>query len=76
MGTYERVPSFVCPLGSFCRYKRVLSCQGCSSKPSNVQNIFSLTARYFTSCVPIAQQAGQPALPSRLSLIMCPWSGM
>jgi hypothetical protein len=36
-----------------------------------VQNIFFLTVHYFNAFVPIAQQAGQVALPGRLSLSMC-----
>ncbi len=38
-----------------------------------VQNIFSLTVHYFTSCVPIAQEAGQAVVPRRLSLNMGLW---
>jgi hypothetical protein len=35
-----------------------------------VQNILLLTVHYFTSFVPIVQQAGQAVVPHRLSLIM------
>jgi hypothetical protein len=37
-------------LGSLCRYKRFLSCPGCSSRPST--KYFILTVYYFTSFVP------------------------
>ncbi len=33
------------------------------------------TVHYFTSFVPIAQQAGQAVVPGRLSLNMCLWGG-
>jgi hypothetical protein len=33
--------------------------------------VFFFTVHYFTSFVPIAQQAGQAVVPSRLSHIMC-----
>jgi hypothetical protein len=32
--TYERGPSLVGSLGSLCRYKRFMSCLGCSGQPS------------------------------------------
>jgi hypothetical protein len=35
------------------------------------QNIFLLTVHYFNSFVPIAQQAGKPAVLGRLSLNIC-----
>ncbi len=38
---------------------------------SPMQNIFVLTVHYFTLCVPIAQQTGQPVVQGRLSLNMC-----
>ncbi len=37
----------------------------------SVQNIFFLAIHNFNSFVPIAQQAGQAAVPSRLSLSLC-----
>jgi hypothetical protein len=40
---------------------------------SPVQNIFFLASHYFTSFVPIPQQAGQAVVPGRLSLNMCLW---
>jgi hypothetical protein len=39
-----------------------------------VQNIFFLTVHYFSSFVPIAQQAGQVAVLGRLSFSVCLWS--
>jgi hypothetical protein len=36
-----------------------------------VQNIVFLSAQYFDSFVPIAQQAGQAAVLGRLSISMC-----
>jgi hypothetical protein len=56
-------------LGLSCRH---LFCLGCYSRP--VQNIIFLTADYFNSFVPIAQQAGQAAVLGRLSLSVCLWS--
>ncbi len=41
---------------------------------SPAQNIFFLTANYFTSFVSIAQQAGQVVMPGRLSLNTRLWS--
>jgi hypothetical protein len=40
--THERGPSLVGSLGSLCRYKRFLSCIGCSNRPST-KYIFFLT---------------------------------
>jgi hypothetical protein len=40
-------------LSSSCRYRRFLSCLGCSSRPS-AKYIFFLTVHYFTSFVSIA----------------------
>jgi hypothetical protein len=39
-----------------------------------VQNIFFLTVHYFTSVVPIAQQAGQAVVLRHLSLNICLWT--
>ncbi len=55
--TNERGPSLVGSLGLCCRYKRFLSCLGCSIRPRT--KYFFLTIHYFNSFVPIAQQAGQ-----------------
>ncbi len=44
-------------------------CLGCSSRPST--KYFFLTVNYFTSFVPIAQQAGHAVVPRRLSLNTC-----
>ncbi len=52
-----------------CRYKRFLSCLGCSSRPSTTN--FFLTVHYFNLCVPIPQQGRQAAMLGRLSLSMC-----
>jgi hypothetical protein len=38
-----------------------------------VQDIIFLTVHYFTSSVPIAQQAGQAVVHRHLSLNMCLW---
>jgi hypothetical protein len=43
-------------------------CSALAAQVSPVQNIFSLTVNYFSSFVPIAQQAGQAAVLGRLSL--------
>ncbi len=42
--TYERGPSLVGLLGSMCRYKRFMSCLGCSSRPST--KYFFINVRY------------------------------
>ncbi len=39
-----------------------------------VQNMFFLTVHYFSSFVPIAQQAGQAVVLGHLSLNVCLWS--
>ncbi len=62
--------SLVASLGSSCRYKRFLSCLGCTSRP--VHNIFFLPVHYFNAFVSIAQQVGQAGVQGRLSLNMCP----
>jgi hypothetical protein len=59
MGEYstnERGPSLVCSLGSSSRYKRFLSCLGCSSRPS--KKYFFLTVYHLNSFVPIASKLG------------------
>jgi hypothetical protein len=56
----ERCPSpLVGSLGSSCRFKRLLSCLGCSR------------CKLFQLCVPIAQQPGQAVVQGRLSLNVC-----
>ncbi len=40
-------------------------------KVGPVQNIFFLTAHYFSALFPIAKQAGQAAVLGRLSLSVC-----
>ncbi len=67
--TNERGPSLVGSLGLSCRYKIILFCFGCPSRPST--NIFLLTIRYFNAFVPISQQAGQAVVLSRLFFSMC-----
>ncbi len=71
--TNERGPFLVGSLGLSCRYKRFLICLGCSSPPSK-KIFFFLTVHYFKSFksfVPIAQQVGQAAVLSHLSLSAC-----
>ena len=46
-------------------------CPALAALVGPVQNIFSLTIHYFTSFVPIAQQAGQAVVQRRLSLNKC-----
>jgi hypothetical protein len=45
-------------------------CPNLTALVGPVQNIFFLIVCYFNSFIPIAQQAGQAALPGRLSLNM------
>jgi hypothetical protein len=73
-GTNERGPSLVGLLGLSCRYKRVLFCLGCSSRPSTKYFFLTVLVHFFTSFVPIAQQAGQAAVLGRLSCNMCLWA--
>jgi hypothetical protein len=63
--TNERGPSLVGSLD--------LSCLGCNSRPST-KYLFHCTNTVFQFLVPFAQQAGQAAVPGRLSLSMCLWS--
>jgi hypothetical protein len=70
--TNECDPSLIGSRGLSCRYKRFLFCLGCSSRP-RVQYIIFLTVLYFSSIVPIAQQAGQAAVLGRLSLSVRLW---
>jgi hypothetical protein len=46
-------------------------CSALAALAGPVQSIFSLAVHYFSSCAPIAQQAGQAAVLGRLSLSMC-----
>ncbi len=64
--TNEGCPSLVGSLGSSCRYRRFLSCLGCSGQPNT--KVFFLTVHYFNLRVPIAQQPGQAVVLGRLSL--------
>jgi hypothetical protein len=57
---------------SLCAGKRDF-CPVSATLVGPVQNIFFLTVHYFTSFVPIAQQAGQAVVPRRLSINMCLW---
>ncbi len=57
-------------LGLSYRYKRLLFCLGCSTRPGTKYEYIFLTVHYFHSVVPIAQQAGQAAVLVRLSLSM------
>jgi hypothetical protein len=60
--------------------EKEIFCSGLAAPVGPVQNIFFLTVHYFTSFVPIAQQAGQAAgqapVLGRLSLCMCLWTGL
>jgi hypothetical protein len=49
-------------------------CSALAALVGPVLNIFFLPVHYFNSFVPVAQQAGQAAVPGRLSLSMCLWS--
>jgi hypothetical protein len=64
-------------LGTPCLIGLVVMVQDifCSALAALVQNIFSLIVHYFISFVAIAQQAGQAAVPGRLSRSMCLWPG-
>ncbi len=70
--TNERAPFSLGSLGLSSWYERFLFCLGFSSRP--IQNIFSTP---YTISIPlspcIAQQAGQPAVPGRLSLCVRLW---
>jgi hypothetical protein len=46
-------------------------CSALAALVSPVQIIFIFTVHYFNSFVHIAQQAGQAAVPGRLSLSVC-----
>jgi hypothetical protein len=46
-------------------------CSALAALVGPVQNIFFLTAHYFNSFVPIAQQARQTVMPGHLSLSVC-----
>jgi hypothetical protein len=46
-------------------------CPALAALVGPVQNIFFLSVHYFDSFVPIAQQAGEAVVQSRLSLNMC-----
>jgi hypothetical protein len=62
--TNDSGPSLVSLIGSLglsCKYKRFLFCLGCPSRPCT---------KYL---FPNAQQAGQEAVPGRLSLSLCLW---
>ncbi len=57
--------------GSLCWYKILLSCLGCSSRPSTKYFFPHRPIQYFNSFVPIAQQAGHAVGQGRLSLNVC-----
>ncbi len=67
--TNERGLSLVGSSGLSCRYKRFLSCLGCSSRPRTIY--FFPHRTLFHSFIPIAQQAGQEVVLGRLSLSIC-----
>jgi hypothetical protein len=66
--TYERGPPLVVRVCT--RY----FCSALAALVGPLQTIFFLTAHYFNSFVPIAQQAGQAAVLGHLSLSVCLWS--
>ncbi len=51
-------------------------CSALAALVGPVQTIFFLAVHYLNSFVPMAQQAGQAAGLSRLSLSMCIWSNV
>ncbi len=63
--TNERGPSLVGSLGSSCRYKRLLSCFGCSGQPS-AKNFFPHRTLF-----PIAQQPKQEVNRAKPSVYEC-----
>jgi hypothetical protein len=66
----ERAHSLVGSLSLSCRYKRFVFSLGCSpSRPGT--KYFFISVNFFTSFVPIAQQAGLAVVLGRLSLCMC-----
>jgi hypothetical protein len=67
----ERNPSLVGSLS--CRVGTRDFCPALATIVCPVQNMFFISIHYFTSFVPIAQQAGQTVMPGRLSLNMRLW---
>ncbi len=67
----KRVLSWLVHWTLSCRYKRFLSCLGCTNRPSKKN--FLATTHYFTSFVSIAQQAGQAVVLRRQYINMCLW---
>ncbi len=65
--TYDRGPSLVLRWGWA---RRANIRDFCPTLVGTVQNIIFLTVHYFTSFVPVAQQAGQAAVLGRLSFNM------
>jgi hypothetical protein len=68
--TNERCLSLVGSLGLSCRYKRFLSCLGCSNSRPRTKYFFPHRT-LLQSFVPIAQQAGQAVELGRLPFILC-----
>jgi hypothetical protein len=56
-----------------CRSGTRVFCPALAALVGTVQNIFFFTVHYYSSLVPIAQQAGQAAVLGHLSLSMCLW---
>jgi hypothetical protein len=69
---YEQSPFLVGSLVSSSAGTRDF-CPALAALIGPVKKIFLATTLYFTSFVPIAQQAGQAVVPRRLSLNMCLW---
>ena len=61
--TYERGPFLVGSFSLSCRYERF----ALAALVGLVQSIIFLSKQYFTSIVPLAQQAGHAVVPRRLS---------
>ncbi len=56
--TYERAPFLIGLFNSACRYKRFLSCLGCSTVYSSVQNIFSSSHNFSLFVSPSPSKPG------------------
>ncbi len=68
-GTNERGSSLVGSLGSSCRYKRLLSCLGCSGQPSTKYFFFSpYNFSIYVSPSPSNLDTGQAVVQGRLTL--------
>ncbi len=70
MSTYEKVLLWLIRWARPAGVQEIF-CPALAALSSSVQNIFFLAVHFFTSLVPILQQAGQAVVPGRLSLNMC-----